>query len=257
MVPQFCETAIDGHILTVTLNRPAVLNALHPPASEELAAVFDDFEGNHDLWIAIVTGAGDAFCAGNDLKYQAAGNRLSLPPSGFGGLTSRFACEKVLIAAVHGVAMGGGCEMALACDLVVADETATFALPEPRVGLAALAGGPHRLARQIALKHAMGMALTGRRVGASEAVSIGVANEVVPVGEVVAAARRWAGMIIECAPLSVRATKQMILQGLEKATLAEAVAGRYEAVRTMLHSQDLIEGPRAFAEKRPPAWTGR
>ena len=136
----------------ITISRPEVMNALHRPASLELEQVFDDFFNDSELWVAIITGAGEkAFCAGNDLKYQAAGNDTTLPPSGFGGLTGRFQTIKPVIAAVNGICMGGGFEIALACELIGAAENAVFALPEPRVGLAAGAGGLLRLPRQIPL----------------------------------------------------------------------------------------------------------
>ena len=256
---QYCRAERDGRILTVTIDRPEVRNALHAAASSELAGVFDAFASDPDLWVAILTGAGArAFCAGNDLKATAAGADLGLgPESGFGGLTSRFDNPKPVIAAVNGVAMGGGFEIALACDLIVAAESAVFALPEPRVGLAALAGGLHRLPRQIPLKPAMGIILTGRRVGAEEGLRLGFVNEVVPDTELLPAARRWADAILECAPLSVRASKQAAMQGLESASLREAMGQRYEQVGRLLKSEDLVEGPRAFAEKRPPRWKGR
>jgi enoyl-CoA hydratase/carnithine racemase len=257
-MPEFCSAARDGRVLTVTLERPELLNALHPPAHVELDAIWNEFEADRELWVAIVTGAGDrAFCAGNDLKYQAAGGRVVVPPSGFAGLTARYDMVKPVIAAVNGVAMGGGFEIALACDLIVASERAAFALPEPRVGLAALAGGVHRLPRQIGLKHAMGMILTGRRVSAEEGLRLGFVNEIVPHAELAAAARRWADAICECAPLSVRASKEAALRGLDAATLREAVDGRYEQMVAMVMSEDFREGPRAFAEKRKPAWKGR
>ena len=181
---------------------------------------------------------------------------LEINPKGFGGITSRFDNPKPLIAAVNGVAMGGGFEIALACDLIVASENAVFALPEPRVGLAALAGGMHRLPRAIPLKHAMGMLLTGRRVSAREGQTLGFVNEVVPPAELMTAARRWAGQILECAPLSVRASKQAAYDGLGR-PLEEAMNGKYDQVYQMLKSEDFIEGPRAFAQKRPPQWKGR
>ena len=259
-MPEFCDVERDGRIFTVTINRPEVLNSLHPPANLELEKVFDEFCADPDLWVAIITGAGDrAFCAGNDLKFQASegGAKVTIPQKGFAGLTSRFENTKPVVAAVNGVAMGGGFEIALACDLIVASENAIFALPEPRVGLAALAGGMHRLPRQISLKHAMGMLLTGRRVGAAEGQQLGFVNEVVPAAELMSAARRWADSILECAPLSVRASKQSAMEGLGKASLEEALNTRYDALADMLKSEDFIEGPRAFAEKRKPDWKGR
>lgn len=257
-MPEFCRVEREGRLLVVTLNRPELRNALHPPANEELTRVFDGFEADPELWVAIVTGAGDqAFCAGNDLKYQAAGGKMSFSAKGFGGLTARYDCVKPLIAAVNGVAMGGGFEIALACDLLIASEQASFALPEPRVGLAALAGGIHRLPRQIGLKPAMGMLLTGRRVDAREGQRLGFVNEVVPHAECLPAARRWAAQILECAPLSVRASKQAALAGLDAGSLRAAVDGRYEELGRMLRSEDLVEGPRAFAAKRKPVWKGR
>jgi crotonobetainyl-CoA hydratase len=254
---EFSKIERDGHLLVVTLSRPEVLNSLHPPANRELAQVFDDFAADPELWVAILTGSGRGFCAGNDLKHQASGGDMSgQPTTGFAGLTNRFDLLKPVIAAVNGVAMGGGFEIALACDLIVASEDATFALPEPRVGLAALAGGIHRLPRQIGLKNAMGMLLTGRRVSAAEGQQLGFVNEVVPKGEALAAAKRWAAQILECAPLSVRASKQAAYQGLEGG-LQEAMATPYDELRRMLKSEDFVEGPKAFAEKRAPHWKGR
>ena len=258
-MPEYCKVEKDGRILTVTLNRPERLNALHPPANSELGEIFDEFADDPELWVAIITGEGRGFCAGNDLKFQAEGKMkgVEVPTRGFGGLTARYDCDKPVIAAVNGVAMGGGFEIALACDLIIASEDAKFALPEPRVGLAALAGGIHRLPRQIGMKHAMGMKLTGRRVSAREGHELGFVNEVVPAAELMATARHWAEQICECAPLSVRASKQAAMQGMAYGTIEAAMDAKYDGIREMVKSDDFIEGPRAFAEKRKPAWKGR
>ena len=257
---QFCKVEKDGHLTIVTINRPEVMNALHPPANFELAEVFDDFAADAEQWVAIITGAGDkAFSAGNDLKYQASGGKMSSPPTGFAGLTSRFGMDKPVIAAVNGLAMGGGFEIALACDLIIAADTAVFALPEPRVGLAALAGGLHRLPREIGPKKALGMILTGRRVSAEEGVSLGFVNEVVPAAELIAAAKRWAAQILELSPMSIRASKQAVSRGLAEPSLEAALKNQfsYPAVSAMFKSEDFIEGPMAFMQKRKPAWKGR
>jgi enoyl-CoA hydratase/carnithine racemase len=257
---EFCKVERDGKLTIVTINRPEVMNSLHPPANLELEQVFNDFASDAEQWVAIITGAGErAFSAGNDLKYQAAGNAVTMPANGFAGLTSRFDLNKPVIAAVNGLAMGGGFEIALACDIIVAAETAVFALPEPRVGLAALAGGLHRLPREIGAKRAMGMILTGRRVTAAEGLALGFVNEVCKPGEAVAAARAIATQILECSPMSVRASKEAVYRGLMEPSLKSAIGnqGTYDGIRAMFRSEDLVEGPMAFAQKRPPQWKGR
>ena len=258
---EFVKVDREGPITVVTINRPEVMNALHPMANQELSAVFDAFDADPEQWVAIITGAGDrAFSAGNDLRYTAENRgQLTIVEKGFGGLTSRFDMVKPVIAAVNGVAMGGGFEIALACDIIVASENAVFALPEPRVGLAALAGGLHRLPRQIGEKAAMGMILTGRRVPAAEGQALGFVNEVVPTGEALVGAKRWAAQIIECGPMSIRASKDAVQRGLAEPSLEAAIKGqnRYPAVAALYKSEDFIEGPRAFAEKRAPQWKGK
>lgn len=257
---QFLTVERDGPLTIVTINRPEVYNALHPPAHFEFHEVFDRFRDDPDQWIAIITGAGDkAFSAGNDLKYQAAGGPRERPDTGFASLTSRFDLDKPVIAAVNGFAMGGGFEIALACDLIVAADSAVFALPEPRVGLAAGAGGLHRLPRMIPIKQAMGMILTGRRVTAEEGRQLGFVNEVVPQAELMAATRRWTDQILECSPMSIRASKQTVYRSFGEPSIEEALAKQtsYPAYDAMLKSDDYVEGPRAFAEKRKPDWKGR
>lgn len=259
MAYEFAKVDRKGPLTIVTLNRPDVMNAVHSPMHFEMHRVFDEFNKDPDQWIAIVTGAGDrAFSAGNDLKWQAQGGQRGWDTSGFAGLTHRFDCDKPIIAAVNGVAMGGGFEIALACDLIIAAENATFALPEPRVGLAALAGGLHRLPRLIGLKRAMGMILTGRHVPAREGLELGFVNEVVPKGEALAGAERWANLILQNGPMSIRASKQAMHRGLG-VSLEQALAEQfdYPAVKALAASEDYIEGPKAFAEKRPPQWKGK
>jgi enoyl-CoA hydratase/carnithine racemase len=257
-MPQFCTVERDGHLTIVTLNRPEVMNALHYPAHLELEAVWDEFAADPEQWVAIVTGAGDrAFSAGNDLKYQASGGKRGIVRSGFAGLTSRYDLDKPVIAAVNGVAMGGGFETALACDIIVAAENARFALPEPRVGLAALAGGVHRLPRTIGLKRAMGMMLTGRHVAAREGYELGFVTALAPAGQALAEAKKWAGQILECSPMSIRATKQAAMCGLAMADIEAASSAEYEAVTALRNSEDFVEGPKAFAEKRKPNWKAR
>jgi enoyl-CoA hydratase/carnithine racemase len=259
MAYKFITVERDGPVTTITLNRPEVMNALHSPMHFEMDEALNDFASDPAQWVGIITGAGDrAFSAGNDLKWQAGGGEMSAPPSGFAGLALRFDLTKPLIAAVNGVAMGGGFEIALACDLIVAAEGAVFALPEPRVGLAALAGGLHRLPRAIGVKRAMGMILTARRVSAVEGLELGFVNEVVAADGLLNAARRLAGQIGECSPMSIRASKQAMLQGLDEPSLEAAIRGqgKYPAVAALFRSADRIEGPKAFAEKRPPRWTG-
>jgi enoyl-CoA hydratase/carnithine racemase len=259
---RFATYEKQGRIAYITLNRPEVMNALHLEAHLELAEIWEDFRDDPDVWVAILTGAGErAFSAGNDLKATARrttdGNDVqgdARPP--FGRITREFDCSKPMIAAVNGVALGGGLELALACDIIVAADHARFGLPEPRVGLFAGAGGIHRLARQVPFKVAMGLLLTGRMFGAEEAHRIGLVNEVVPLAELMATAERWAAEILECSPLSVQLTKESALDGLQH-SVDEALARDRGRVTRLLASADFVEGPKAFSEKRKPQWTGR
>ncbi|MBF2761308.1 MAG: enoyl-CoA hydratase/isomerase family protein [Ectothiorhodospiraceae bacterium AqS1] len=284
MSHEFIDVSITGRITTITIRRPEVMNALHPYALMEMDAAFDAFHHDDEQWVAILTGAGDrAFCAGNDLKFQAdhGAERVRELRSGlvggFGGLTRRVGCYKPIIAAVNGLALGGGFEIALACDIIVAVDHATFGLPEPKVGLMAAAGGVHRLPRQIPWHAAMAVILAGKRLTAAQALSFGLVNEVVPSpsssegegdeaskavdGEegasgLMVAARRWAEDILAGAPLSVRASKEAVVMGAAM-PLEHAIDSVFPIARRMYESQDLVEGPRAFAEKRKPNWQGR
>jgi crotonobetainyl-CoA hydratase len=255
---EYSNVEKDGKLWVITLNRPERMNALHSPAHFELEEIFNEFSTDPDAWVAIITGSGErAFCAGNDLRYQAEGGKLERNPMGFAGLTSRFDLKKPIIAAVNGVAMGGGFEIALACDLIIASENARFALPEPKVGLAALAGGMHRLPRQIGMKRAMGMMLTGRTVEAQEGLSLGFVNEVVAHQDLMDSAKKWAESIMECSPTSVRTTKDVAMSGLSHASVETAMEQKYDSVVDLFKGEDFVEGPLAFSEKRKPNWTGK
>ena len=258
MNTEFCSVEIEGRLMVVTLNRPERRNALHPAANHELGAVFDRFEATPELWIAIVTGAGDqAFCAGADLRSSGGSEKQEfVPPSGFAGLCTRFDRKKPVIAAVNGSAVGGGFELALTCDIIIAAERARFGLTEPKVGLAALGGGIQRLIREVGPKRANGMLLTGRQVSARDALALGLVNELVPDGELMDAARRWADEIMACSPASIAATKA-IADSLDGQTVEQSMKAMFTlpAVVAMLKSPDAREGGKAFAERRPPQWS--
>lgn len=256
---EFCRVERDGPVLTITIDRPQVLNALHPPAHAELARAFDLYAGDPGLRVAVITGAGErAFCVGTDLKERSRTGRDDHPPTGFAGLTRRFDLFKPVVAMVNGLALGGGVEIVAACDLAVAADDAAFALPEVRVGLAALGGGAlHRLARQMPLKQAMELVLTGRRIDAHEARRIGLVNRTAPRAGLAAATRELVDELLAGAPLALQASKQAMLLGLAAPDLSAAIAAQYPAAERMLASEDAQEGQRAFVEKREPDWQGR
>lgn len=256
---------IHDHVAWITLDRPEAMNSLNPQLRWELSRHLDEVEHNDAVWIAVLTGAGDrAFCAGADLKHRAVERDASESQRAewrrmaneTTPLTERWHFPKPVIAMVNGFALGGGLELAMACDIIVAADHAEFGLPEPRRGLIAGAVGVHRLPRQIGLKPAMGYMLTGRHMSAARAYELGLVNQVVPAGELRNTVQNeWLPDILRCAPLAVRATKEAAMKGLDH-PLAQAFYTNYPSERKRLMSDDAIEGPRAFAEKRPPDWRG-
>jgi crotonobetainyl-CoA hydratase len=256
------RTTVDGQTLIITLDRPKA-NAVDVATSHALYAAFDRLRNDPALRVAILTGAGEKFfCAGWDLKAAAAGESAEADhgPGGFAGLTEFLDIGKPVIAAVNGLAFGGGFELVLAADLVVAAEHAEFALTEVTLGIVADAGGllrlPARLPRAIAAEYL----LTGRRFTAAEAARWGLINRVVPAAEVMPAARDLAGAICAAAPLAVAAALE-ILRETEGASVRDGYrilrGGGLAAYRAMLNSDDAREGARAFAERRRPQWQGR
>ncbi|MEU8653513.1 enoyl-CoA-hydratase DpgD [Streptomyces sp. NPDC048737] len=253
-----------GHVARITLDRPRVLNAMNLRMHAELAEVWDDFESDDDIRVGVLSGAGErSFSVGQDLGELVRRIDEGTAPSTFGSrgqpgwprLTERFSMSKPLIARVNGYALGGGFELALACDIVIAAEHAEFALTEARLGLVAGAGGVFRLTRQAPFRVAMGHLLTGRRMTAARAYELGLVNEVVPGGGLDACVEGWLEDVLSCAPLSLRAAKEA---ATVSATLPldRAFATRYPWEERRALSRDALEGPRAFVEKRPPKWTG-
>lgn len=249
-----------GAIFCLRIDRPEVRNALSPAASAECAKAWDEFASDPALRVAILTGMGaTAFCAGSDLRRHdsARGPAARRPASGFGGLTERFDLDKPVIAAVNGLALGGGFELALACDVILAAEHAEFALPEPRLGLAPLAGGPHRLVRAVGEKRALAILLTAARIDAATAAELGFVHEIVPADALMDRAFALAESVASLSPTAVRACKQLAVRGQSEPSVQAAMAAQmdYPAVRAMLASDDRKEGVRAFREKRAPRWS--
>jgi enoyl-CoA hydratase len=250
-----------GRVGILTLNRPEARNAINAAITEAMTAAIDAHEADEDIWVHVITGAGElSFCAGADLKEVAQGGGRSRPGpapdlGGFAGITTRrFA--KPVIAAVNETALGGGTEICQACDLVVADEHATFGLPEVRRGLFAGALGLERLPRRIPPTIAMELILTGQAIEAARALALGLINRVVPRGSCVDAAVNLAETVCEGAPLAVRYSRAVARQSFSMGE-TEAAGALGDARRAVFSSEDFREGPRAFAEKRPPQWKGR
>lgn len=251
---------VDG-VLVVTLDRPPA-NAVDVATSHALHAAFARLDGDRSLRVGIVTGGGDRFfSAGWDLKAAAAGEAVDADhgPGGFAGLTEYFSLRKPVVAAVNGLALGGGFELALAADLVVAADHAEMALPETRLGIVPDSGGVLRLPRLLPAAVAMELLLTGRRLPAAEALRWGLVNDVVPRGDLLDRALGLARTVCESAPLAVAAVKE-IRAATESLPIEEGYArlrrDDLPVYRAMLRSQDAEEGPRAFAERRAPRWKG-
>jgi len=250
------------HLTIIRLNRPEVLNAINAHVSFELEKAFDEFEDEPNAWVAIVTGVGDrAFSAGADLKWAAtasdeekreAYSKLKYQAS---GLTGNYRIIKPIIAAVNGYAYGGGFEIALSCDIIIAAEHAKFCMPEPLVGRVPVDGGIHRLVRQIPYHLGMEILFTRKIITAQEGLNLGIVSKVVPLDQLMAEAERMANAIMEGSPLAIRAIKQMANDGLEM-TLRKANTTTFPLYREFTQSHDFIEGPRAFSEKRKPIWKG-
>ncbi|XVV09959.1 enoyl-CoA-hydratase DpgD [Actinoplanes sp. CA-131856] len=253
-----------GHVARVTLDRPEVLNAMDLRTHEELAEVWDDVEADDEIRVAVLTGAGErAFSVGQDLKERARRDAAGTPASSFGSrgqpgwprLTERFGFSKPVVARVDGYALGGGFELALACDLIIASDRSVFGLPEVRLGLVPGAGGVFRLVRQLPPRVAMGHLLTGRPFDAATAHAYGLVNEVVPADRLDERVDGWVADLVAAAPLSVRAVKEAALRSADL-PLPDAFTATYVWEERRRRSADAVEGPRAFAEKRPPHWSG-
>lgn len=248
----------DGPILEITLNRPERFNALNGASHAQLHALFDRFEADPELRVAILTGAGTrAFCSGNDLKATLAGEEIMPQSSGFAGLCFRFERRKPVIAAINGLAMGGGFEIVLACDIALSVPDALFALPEVKVGLFAAAGGVQRLIEQTGRKAAMELLLTGRSFDAERALQLGLINRIVARDDLMKDARALAREICDAAPLAVEATKELINALDESTGNARALAASEARFTQILDTEDAQEGLAAFSEKRAPVWTGK
>lgn len=248
-------TEREGAVLRVTLNRPERRNAIDRATSQAVAAAMEAFDADDSLSVAILTGAGNNFCAGMDLKAFLDGERVELEGRGLAGLIQT-PPRKPLIAAVEGYALAGGFEIALACDLIVASETASFGLPEVRRGLIAGSGGLVRLPERMPRQVAMECALTGRMIEAAEAERWGVINRLCPTGQALATAGDLAAQIAENAPLALAASKRVVAES-GRWPEAELWLRQNEILETVINSQDAREGAAAFAEKRPPRWRGR
>ena len=253
-----CLIERNGPVLEVTINRPGKGNALTPTEHELLDKVWRGFEDDDTLRVAILCASGDRiFCAGNDLKYALENEDFPIPASGMAGLTNNYSREKPIIAAVNGAAVGGGFEIALACDLVVAASHAIFSLPEAAAGTYAGAGGLTRLPAQVGEKLTLELVLTGRKLSAERACQLGLVNSVVERDSVLAEARQMAQEIIANSPVACAVSKCILNQTRDIPGLAEAQEICDRLGEEVIDSDDFQEGVSAFLEKRRPEWTGK
>ena len=249
----------EGHVATVTIDRPERHNAIDSAHHAQLVNVWRTVEADPDIWVAVLTGAGErAFCAGADIHEQEPEGHdywASRDPDGFGGLALRTSMNKPVIARVNGLALGGGFEMVLGCDLAVAAEHARIGLVEPRIGRLAIDGGIVNAVRHVSRKHAMELLLTGSMLDAAEARRMGFVNEVVPAEELDEAVERWVEVLLSCSPVSLAAIKALVNQTPH---LPAREANRVDVpeVRAQMASADAVEGPAAFRERRDPRWSG-
>jgi len=249
------QVEISGRVTIITINRPQARNAINHAVSAAVAEALDDLDERDDLTVGIITGAGGTFSSGMDLKAFLAGENVTVPGRGLAGLTQR-PPAKPLIAAVEGWALAGGCEIALACDLIVAADDAKFGIPEVKRGLVAGAGGLVRLPRRIPAGIAMELALTGDPLPAADAHRLGLVNKLTAPGQALAGALALAERIAANGPLAVAATKQIVGQQFDW-QLAEVWEKQEPIMRPAFQSKDAREGALAFAEKRAPVWQGR
>jgi len=256
---RFRYIELDRHdgVSTITINRPEVYNALHPPACDEIAQCLDAAESDPEIR-AIIIGSvgGKAFSAGFDLRWAEQNPEVYDDPMVASTLVRRARGPKPLIAAVDGLAMGLGFELALACDLIVASPDARFGLPEPRVGLAAMGGGVVRLSRLLGLKQALALTLSCRQISADEGLRLGFVCEIAQQS-VLDCARRWAATIAEAGPLAITATLSMAEAAAEMPLQSALDPRSHPSVMALLASEDAQEGRRAFIERRPPRWAGK
>lgn len=253
---------VTDHVARVTIDRPERLNAVDEPTEQELQRVWTDMESRNDIWCAVLTGGGErAFSVGADVKAAADEGLTGVDywlkprPGGFGGIATRSSLSVPLVGRVNGHALGGGFEMMLGCDIVVASDNATFGLTEPRIGFIPVEGGMVQLARQIPYRRAMGILLTGSRFCAAEALEFGLINEVVTLDTLDATVDRWVDQILQCAPHSLRAVKAVVRQTAHL-SVDDAMGRRLPELTHAFVADDREEGVRAFVEKRRPNWQG-